>query len=111
MVQVSDDRTLARFDRRAKEGSGSFLERSGRLAVPYTAAPCAARRFVPVPEHDHGLVARLGNDRRGVTLTLTNLFDAKGNRFALGTPFDSASGGFVTPQRPRTINLAFDLAF
>ncbi len=57
---------------------------------------------------DTGLAARFGNARRGVTLTLTNLFDARGNRFALGTPFDAAAGGFITPQRPRTIRIAFD---
>jgi outer membrane receptor protein involved in Fe transport len=60
---------------------------------------------------DTGLAARFGNDQRGITLTVTNLFDSKGNRFALGTPFDSRAAGFVTPQRPRTINLSVDLAF
>ncbi|HEY1125678.1 MAG TPA: TonB-dependent receptor [Sphingobium sp.] len=60
---------------------------------------------------DTGLAARLGNDQRGVTLTVTNLLDSRGNRFALGTPFDSNTASFVTPQRPRTFNLAVDLAF
>lgn len=59
---------------------------------------------------DTGLAARFGNGQRGITLTVTNLLDAKGNRFALGTPFGSGTAGFVTPQRPRTINLAVDLA-
>lgn len=60
---------------------------------------------------DTGFAARFGNARRGVTLTLTNLFDSKGNRFALGTPFDTNNGGFITPQRPRTVNLAADFSF
>jgi len=60
---------------------------------------------------DTGLAARLGDDQRGVSLTLTNLFDTKGNRFALGTPFDTTSGGFITPQRPRTIRVAFDYRY
>jgi outer membrane receptor protein involved in Fe transport len=60
---------------------------------------------------DTGLVARLGDDRRGLTLSVTNLFDSKGNRFALGTPFDTEAGGFVTPQRPRTVRIAVDLRY
>ena len=36
---------------------------------------------------DTGLAMRFGNARRGVSLTLTNLFDSRGNRFSLGTPF------------------------
>lgn len=60
---------------------------------------------------DTGLVARLGDARRGLTFTLTNLFDSKGNRFALGTPFESAAGRFITPQRPRTLRLAVDSSF
>lgn len=60
---------------------------------------------------DTGLAARLGDTRRGVSLTLTNIFDTKGNRFALGTPFDTISGGFITPQRPRTIRIAVDYRY
>lgn len=60
---------------------------------------------------DTGLTARLGDARRGLTLTLTNLFDSKGNRFALGTPFDMAQGAFITPQRPRTLRIAFDYRY
>lgn len=57
---------------------------------------------------DTGFSARLGDARRGLTLTLTNLLDTRGNRFALGTPFDMAQGAFITPQRPRTLRIAFD---
>lgn len=60
---------------------------------------------------DTGLAARLGDAQRGLTLSLTNLFDAKGNRFALGTPFDMAQGAFITPQRPRTLRIAFDYRY
>ncbi|OJY68022.1 MAG: TonB-dependent receptor [Sphingobium sp. 66-54] len=60
---------------------------------------------------DTGVAARLGDARRGLTLSLTNLFDAKGNRFALGTPFDMAQGAFITPQRPRTLRVAFDYRY
>ncbi|MBT2187820.1 TonB-dependent receptor plug domain-containing protein [Sphingobium sp. H33] len=60
---------------------------------------------------DTGATARWGNDRRGVSVTLTNLLDTKGNQFALGTPFETSSGGFVTPQRPRTIRIALDYRY
>jgi outer membrane receptor protein involved in Fe transport len=60
---------------------------------------------------DTGLQARLGDERRGVTLSVTNLLDTQGNRFALGTPFDTSAAGFVTPQRPRTIRIALDYRY
>jgi iron complex outermembrane recepter protein len=60
---------------------------------------------------DTGLAMRLGDNRRGFSLTLTNLFDAKGNRFSLGTPFVEGRDGYLTPMRPRTIRLAFDIAY
>lgn len=60
---------------------------------------------------DNGLIARLGDEQRGVTLSLTNLFDTKGNRFALGTPFDMEAGAFITPQRPRTLRIAVDYRY
>ncbi|MEH6791834.1 TonB-dependent receptor [Parasphingorhabdus sp.] len=60
---------------------------------------------------DTGLAARIGNQTRGLTLTLTNLLDSRGNRFALGTPFVPGSDGYLTPLRPRTIRVAIDLAY
>ena len=59
---------------------------------------------------DSGLTVRVGNDRIGGTLSLTNLADAKGNRFALGTPF-AVVRAQETPLRPRTIRLGVDFAF
>ena len=60
---------------------------------------------------DTGLAMRYGNARRGLSLTLTNLFDARGNRFSLGTPFLEGNEGFLTPLRPRTIRIAVDVAY
>lgn len=60
---------------------------------------------------DTGLAMRIGNHRRGLSLTLTNLFDARGNRFALGTPFVEGSAGYLTPLRPRTLRVAIDLSY
>ena len=60
---------------------------------------------------DTGLAMRVGNERRGLSLTLTNLFDTRGNRFSLGTPFVEGNEGFLTPLRPRTLRLAVDVAY
>ncbi|HMO75292.1 MAG TPA: TonB-dependent receptor [Sphingopyxis sp.] len=60
---------------------------------------------------DTGLAMRIGNPRRGLSLTLTNIFDARGNRFALGTPFVEGGAGYLTPLRPRTLRLGVDVAY
>lgn len=60
---------------------------------------------------DTGLAMRIGNNRRGLSLTLTNLFDSRGNRFSLGTPFVEGNEGFLTPLRPRTLRIAVDVAY
>ncbi|MBO9498039.1 MAG: TonB-dependent receptor [Novosphingobium sp.] len=59
---------------------------------------------------DSGLTLRLGREAFGVTLGLTDLADAKGNRFALGTPFQIGREQ-ITPLRPRTLRLGFDASF
>ncbi len=60
---------------------------------------------------DTALTARIGRPNLGVTLGITNLTDAIGNRFALGTPFSASAGGQITPMRPRTIRVGVDTAF
>ncbi|WP_162527194.1 TonB-dependent receptor [Sphingomonas solaris] len=60
---------------------------------------------------DTSAVARIGTARFGVTATLSNLLDARGDRFALGNPFDVASGRQTVPLRPRTIRIGFDARF
>lgn len=59
---------------------------------------------------DSGLTVRLGRAGSGLTLGATNLFDTRGNRFALGTPF-TVGREQVTPLRPLTLRLGFDAAF
>lgn len=59
---------------------------------------------------DSGILIRIGNDRLGGTLSVSNLADAVGNRFALGTPF-AVVREQVTPLRPRTIRLGVDFSF
>jgi outer membrane receptor for Fe3+-dicitrate len=60
---------------------------------------------------DTALTARIGRPDLGVSLSVTNLTDAIGNRFALGTPFATTGGGQITPLRPRTIRLGVDTSF
>ena len=60
---------------------------------------------------DTALTARIGRPSFGVTLGVTNLTDALGNRFALGTPFAATGGGQITPLRPRTVRLGIDTSF
>ncbi|MCX8474513.1 MAG: TonB-dependent receptor [Sphingomonas sp.] len=60
---------------------------------------------------DTGVEARVGDARRGISLALTNLLDARGNRFALGSPFLIRDRDQTTPLRPRSIRLGFDLSF
>ena len=59
---------------------------------------------------DSGINLRVGTQRSGVTLGVTNLANARGNRFSLGTPF-STGRSEVTPLRPRTVRLGFDTRF
>lgn len=60
---------------------------------------------------DSGFTARIGTPAFGIALSLTNLDDEVGNRFALGTPLGATFGHQVTPLRPRTIRVGIDTAF
>ena len=59
---------------------------------------------------DSGMVLRLADDRKAVSLSVTNLTDEVGNRFAFGAPV-ATSADQITPLRPRTVRLGFELAF
>ena len=60
---------------------------------------------------DTALTARIGRPDLGLTLALTNLADSTGNRFALGTPYQSLGADQITPLRPRTFRLGIDARF
>lgn len=60
---------------------------------------------------DTRIGARLEAGRHSLSLTLTNLLDETGNRFALGSPFTLVERRQVTPLRPRTLRLGWDLRF
>lgn len=59
---------------------------------------------------DTALTVRVGRERAGVSLGVTNFADTAGNRFALGTPF-AVGREQVTPLRPLTVRIGFDAAF
>lgn len=59
---------------------------------------------------DSGLNLRVGRERFGVSLGITNIANVRGNRFSLGTPF-SIGREQVTPLRPRTVRLGLDASF
>ena len=59
---------------------------------------------------DSGITGRLGMGPIGLSASVTNLSDSRGNRFALGTPFATGKDQ-VTPLRPRTIRIGLDAAF
>jgi outer membrane receptor protein involved in Fe transport len=59
---------------------------------------------------DSGLILRASDKRRAVSLTVTNLTDEVGNRFAFGAPIATGADQ-ITPLRPRTVRLGFELSF
>ena len=52
-----------------------------------------------------GATAALGFGRYEVSVTVDNLLDTRGNRFAIGNPFGVAYRDEITPLRPRTIRI------
>jgi len=60
---------------------------------------------------DVTLGAEIDRGRHAWFLDITNLLDTAGNRFALGSPFTLVDGRQVTPMRPRTIRLGWQLRF
>jgi outer membrane receptor protein involved in Fe transport len=60
---------------------------------------------------DTSLSASLTRGGSKVWIQATNLADARGNRFALGSPFTLPLGDQITPLRPRTIRIGADFSF
>lgn len=59
---------------------------------------------------DSGVSLRFGRENAGLTLSVLNLADSEGNRFALGTPFATGRAQ-ITPLQPRTVRIGFDSRF
>lgn len=59
---------------------------------------------------DSGAIVRWGRENAGLTLSITNIANEEGNRFALGTPFATGRAQ-ITPLQPRTIRIGFDARF
>ena len=60
---------------------------------------------------DSGLEASVGRDGKRISVSVTNLLDARGNRFALGSPFLVRDRDHITPLKPRTLRIGFEFAF
>ncbi|MFN3820249.1 TonB-dependent receptor domain-containing protein [Blastomonas sp.] len=60
---------------------------------------------------DTSLSASVTRGGRKLWIEATNLADARGNRFALGSPFTLPLGEQITPLRPRTIRVGADFSF
>ena len=51
------------------------------------------------------------DDRTAVFVNISNVFNAVGNRYALGTPFSLPDGNDFTPLRPRTVTIGWSAGF
>lgn len=60
---------------------------------------------------DPGADLRLERGYFGLTLGISNLFNADQNRFSFGNPFGVMEGRQQTPLRPRTVRIALDAKF
>jgi len=60
---------------------------------------------------DTRIGARLEGDRHAWSLIVSNLLDETGNRFALGSPFTLIEHPQITPLRPRTVRLGWEIRF
>ena len=60
-------------------------------------------------EGDADATLSFGTQR--LSLSITNLFGIVGNRFAFGSPFTIGQVPQITPLRPRTVRIAWDLDF
>lgn len=113
LPNVADISARASVDYRTDLGSGERLHLRGHARyMGQSTLGIGAMLGKPQGDYiDTAIDARLGDARRGISLSLTNLFDARGNRFALGSPFQLRDEEHLTPLRPRTIRLGFDLSF
>lgn len=60
---------------------------------------------------DTGVELQIGRGNMRYSLALTNLLDATGNRFALGSPFQIGAADQITPLKPRSLRLGIEYAF
>lgn len=60
---------------------------------------------------DTAIDIRIERDAIGLSIGLTNLFNADQNRFSYGNPFTVMRGMQETPLRPRTIRIGLDAVF
>ena len=60
---------------------------------------------------DTGLEATLRTGQVRYSVSISNLLDAKGNRFALGSPFQVRDRNQITPLQPRSVRFGVQFEF
>lgn len=118
LEQITQVPNIARFSGRIgldyRQPIGRELELTGQAWATYIGrSRLGVGPELGEPQGDYldtGVTLRLGREDLGVTLGVSNLTDAEGNRFALGTPFATGRDQ-VTPLRPRTIRVGLDASF
>ena len=60
---------------------------------------------------DTGIEAQLVRGNLRYSLSLTNLLDVTGNRFALGSPFQLREADQIVPLKPRTIRMGIQISY
>ncbi|HEY6816621.1 MAG TPA: TonB-dependent receptor [Croceibacterium sp.] len=116
--QITQVPNIARFSGRIgldyRRSIGRDLELTGQAWATYIGqSRLGIGPELGEPQGDYldtGVTVRVGRESFGVTFGVTNLTDAEGNRFALGTPFTTGRDQ-VTPLRPRTVRVGLDAAF
>lgn len=100
-------------------------ERGSSLAFNWHLSLAVAGRYVgksrlgigPILGRDQGdwadvsAIAQLRRGRHGWTLSIANLLDNVGNRFAMGSPFTLVDQDQITPLRPRTVRVGWSIDF
>ena len=104
-------RLAARYDANIAPNTNLAINASARYTGKST---LGVGTMLEIPQGqyvDTAFDMRMTYKNFGFVLGVTNLFNAKGNRFSFGNPFSVADRLQETPLRPRTIRIGIDAAF
>jgi len=92
-----------------------------RLAVrPWAATPYARKSILGIGDPLHkpqgrwtsvNVGGRIASGRRAMVIDVSNLLGVQGNRFAFGSPYTFLRADQLTPLRPRTLRIAYEVGF
>jgi len=92
-------------------GSGMRLSVAGRYTGPSNLGVGDFLKRRQGDWLDSSAVLRAERGRHALSLSVTNLLDTLGNRFAFGSPFSLDQKRFETPMRPRTATLKWEVRY